>query len=115
MLLKKETNWKMLVKELLNLIKEDRNYIDIKIYSEKENSAKPITEFTLSWLDSEDGKVRSPIPIYLQDMDYYLPSNLENATIKELKISQAIDQYEDYEGDLLDEPGNYIFQIIIQD
>ena len=105
----------MLVKDLLNIIKEGRNHINIEIYSEKENRSKPITKFTLDWLDSNNGKVRPPIPIYLQDMDYYLPSNLENATIKELKLSQAIGQYEDYDGALIDYPENYIFQIIIQD
>lgn len=107
----------MLVKDLLNIIKEGRNHIDIEIYSEKKkgNHSKPITEFTLNWLDSNGGKVRSPIPIYLQDMDYYLPSNLKNATIKELKLSQAIGQYEDYDGALIDYPENYILQIIIQD
>ena len=115
MLLKKGSNQKMLVKDLLNIIKEGRNHIDIEIYSEKENRSKPITSFTLSWLDSEDGKVRSPIPIHLQNIDYYLPSDLENATVKELKLSQAIGQYEAYDGALVDYPENYIFQILIQD
>lgn len=103
----------MLIKDLLNIIKEDRNYIDIEIYSENENRSEPITNFTLDWLDSEDGKVYSPTGI--KDIDSYLPSYLKNATIKELKLSQDINQYEDYDGNLNDYPGNYIFQIIIQD
>ena len=81
----------------------------------KGNHSKPITEFTLDWLDSNGGKVQPPIPIHLQNIDYYLPSDLENATVKELKLTQAIGQYEDYDGALIDYPENYIFQILIQD
>ena len=42
----------MLVKELLNTITKDRDYIDIEIY--KENHSEPIKSFLLSWLDLED-------------------------------------------------------------
>ena len=55
-----------IIKDLLSLIKKDRDFIEIEIYAEKENHLEPIKSFTLSWLDLEDG-------------DLYLPNNLANS------------------------------------
>lgn len=75
----------MLVKDLLNTIKKNKDYIDIEIYVEKENNLNLIKSFTLYWLDLEDG-------------DLYLPKDLANSVIKEFEV---------YEN------GNILFQIII--
>ena len=90
----------ILVKDLLNTIKKDRDYIDIEIYVEEGNHLKQIKSFLLSWLDSEDG-------------DLYLPSDLANCSIKELQVIQGMDEDEDFDGEWVYEPGNQIFQIII--
>lgn len=90
----------MLVKDLLNLIKKDRDFIEIEIYKEKENHLERIKSFTLSWLDLEDG-------------DIYLPSNLANSTIKEFQVIQQMDEDEDFDGNWVYEPGNMIYQILI--
>lgn len=90
----------MLVKDLLNLIKKDRDYIDIEIYIEEGSHLKQIKSFTLSWLD-------------LEDRDLYLPSDLANYSIKELQVIQGMDEDEDFDGEWIYEPGNMIYQIII--
>lgn len=90
----------MLIKDLLNTIKKDRDCIDIEIYVEKENHLELIKSFLLSWLDSEDG-------------DLYLPSDLANCPIKELQLIQQIDEDEDFDGEWVYENGNILFRIII--
>lgn len=90
----------ILVKDLLNTIKKDRDYIDIEIYVEEGNHLKQIKSFTLSWLD-------------LEDRDLYLPSDLAKCSIKELQVIQGMDEDEDFDGEWVYEPGNQIFQIII--
>lgn len=89
-----------IIKDLLSLIKKDRDFIDIEIYVEKENHLEQIKSFTLSWLDLEDG-------------DLYLPSNLGNSTIKEFQVIQYMDEDEDFDGEWVYEPGNQIYQILI--
>ena len=90
----------MLVKDLLDLIKRDRDYIDIEIYVEEGNHLESIKSFTLSWLDLEDG-------------DLYLPSNLANTTVKEIQVIQQIDEDEDFDGEWIYENGNLLFKITI--
>lgn len=90
----------MLVKDLLNTIKKNRDYIDIEIYKETDNYPQLIKSFTLSWLDLEDG-------------DLYLPKDLANCTIKELQVIQGVDEDEDFDGEWTYELGNQFFQIII--
>ena len=90
----------MLIKDLLKLIKKNRDFIDIEIYIEKENHLEQIKSFTLSWLD-------------LEDRDLYLPSHLANSIIKEFQVIQGIDEDEDFDGEWVYEPGNQIFQILI--
>lgn len=90
----------ILIKDLLNTIKKDRDYIDIEIYVEEGNHLKQIKSFTLSWLD-------------LEDRDLYLPSNLANCTIKELQVIQGMDEDEDFDGEWVYTPGNQIFEILI--
>lgn len=90
----------MLIKDLFNLIKKDRDYIDIEIY--KENHSEPIKSFLLSWLD-------------LEDKDLYLPDNLANLQIKEIQVIQQIDEDEDFDGEWVYENGNLLFKIIIQE
>lgn len=92
----------IIVKDLLNLIKKDRDFIEIEIYNDKENHLEQIKSFTLSWLD-------------LEDSDLYLPSNLVNSTIKEFQVIQGMDEDEDFDGEWVYTPGNQIFQIIIQE
>lgn len=88
----------MLVKDLLNTIKKDRDYIDVEIY--KENHSEPIKGFLLSWLD-------------LEDKDLYLPENLTNSPIKEIQIIQQIDEDEDFNGEWIYENGNLLIKITI--
>lgn len=90
----------MLVKDLLNAIKRDRDYIDIEIYKEMKDHPELLKSFTLSWLD-------------LEDRDLYLPSNLANCTIKELQVIQYMEEDEDFEGEWVYTPGNQIFEILI--
>lgn len=90
----------MLIKDLLKLIKKNRDFIEIEIYKEKENDLEEIKSFTLSWLD-------------LEDRDLYLPNNLANSIIKEFQVIQAMDEDEDFDGEWVYEPGNQIFQILI--
>lgn len=90
----------MLVKDLLNAIKRDRDYIDIEIYKEGENYPELLKSFTLSWLD-------------LEDRDLYLPSDLANCSIKELQVIQYMEEDEDFEGEWVYTPGNQIFEILI--
>lgn len=90
----------MLVKDLLNAIKKDRDYIDIEIYKEGENHPELLKSFTLSWLD-------------LEDSDLYLPKDLANCTIKELQVIQYMEEDEDFEGEWVYTPGNQIFEILI--
>ena len=90
----------MSVKELLNTITKDRDYIDIEIY--KENHSEPIKSFLLSWLD-------------LEDKDLYLPEDLTNATIKEIQVIQQIDEDEDFDGEWVYENGNILFKITIKE
>lgn len=90
----------IIVKDLLNLIKKDRDFIEIEIYVEKENHLEQIKSFTLSWLD-------------LEDRDLYLPSNLANSVIKEFQVIQQMDEDENFDGEWVYEPGNQIFQILI--
>lgn len=90
----------MLVKDLLNAIKRDRDYIDIEIYKETDNYPQLIKSFTLSWLDLEDG-------------DLYLPKDLANCSIKELQVIQYMEEDEDFEGEWVYTPGNQIFEILI--
>lgn len=90
----------MLIKDLLNTIKKDRDYIDIEIYVEEGNHLKQIKSVTLSWLDLEDG-------------DLYLPSDLANCLIKELQVIQGMDEDEDFDGEWVYTLGNQIFQILI--
>lgn len=92
----------IIVKDLLNLIKKDRDFIEIEIYVEKENHLEQIKSFTLSWLD-------------LEDRDLYLPSNLANSTIKEFQVIQYMEEDEDFDGEWVYTPGNQIFQILIQE
>lgn len=89
-----------IIKDLLSLIKRNRDFIDIEIYVEKENHLEQIKSFTLSWLDLEDG-------------DLYLPSNLANSTIKEFQVIQYMDDDEDFDGEWVYTPGNQIYQILI--
>lgn len=90
----------ILVKDLLNTMKKDRDYIDIEIYVEEGNHLKQIKSFTLSWLD-------------LEDRDLYLPSDLANCSIKELQVIQGMDEDEDFDGEWVYTPGNMIYQIVI--
>ena len=101
----------MLIKDLLNTIQKDRNYIDIEIY--KENHSEPITSFLLSWLDSKDKKVYSPTG--LKDIDLYLPEDLANSSVKEIRVIQQIDEDEDFDGVWVYDNGNLLFQITIQE
>lgn len=89
----------MLVKDLLNTITNDRNYIDIEIY--KENHSEPIKSFLLSWLD-------------LENKDLYLPENLANEVVKEIRVIQQIDEDEDFDGEWVYENGNILFKITIK-
>ena len=88
------------VKDLLSLIKKDRDFIEIEIYNDKENHLELIKSFTLSWLD-------------LEDRDLYLPNNLANSVIKEFQVIQGMDEYEDFNGEWVYEPGNQIYQILV--
>lgn len=90
----------MLVKDLLNKIKEDRSHIDIEIY--KENHSEPIKSFLLSRLD-------------LENKDLYLPENLANEVVKEIQVIQQIDKYEDFDGEWVYENGNILFKITIKE
>lgn len=90
----------MLVKELLNTITKDRDYIDIEIY--KENHSEPIKSLLLSWLD-------------LENKDLYLPEDLTNATVKEIQVIQQIDEDEDFDGEWVYENGNILFKITIKE
>ena len=90
----------MLVKDLLNAIKKNRDYIDIEIYKETKCHPELLKSFTLSWLD-------------LEDRDLYLPSDLANCTIKELQVIQYMEEDEDFEGEWVYTPGNQIFEILI--
>lgn len=90
----------ILVKDLLNTIKKDRDYIDIEIYKETKDHPQLIKSFTLSWLD-------------LEDRDLYLPNDLANCSIKEFQVIQGMDEDEDFDGEWIYEHGNMIYQIII--
>ena len=101
----------MLVKELLNTITKDRDYIDIEIY--KENHSEPIKSFLLSWLDSKDGEVYTPTGV--KDVDLYLPEDLANSSIKEIQVIQQIDEDEDFDGEWVYGNGNLLFKITIKE
>ena len=92
----------MLIKDLLNTIKKDRDYIDIEIYVEEGNHSEPIKSFLLSWLD-------------LEDKDLYLSENLANTTVKEIQVIQLIDRDEDFYGEWVYENGNILFKITIKE
>lgn len=89
-----------IIKDLLSLIKKDRDFIDIEIYVEKENHLELIKSFTLSWLD-------------LEDRDLYLPNNLANSVIKEFQVIQRMDEDENFDGEWVYELGNQIYQILV--
>ena len=89
-----------IIKDLLSLIKKDRDFIDIEIYNDKENHLELIKNFTLSWLD-------------LEDRDLYLPNNLANSVIKEFQVIQGMDEDEDFDGEWVYELRNQIYQILV--